>query len=129
MAVIREKRQFRVGAIGVARSSRAGVIVGEAIAESAGALSAEFFRRAAEDAQEKGIKSVAELSDQQVLTLGEDGQPQAMKAPLGFGRIATKAREQALLTRFEEELEIELGDKAKEFANKYRKSPEAFKNI
>jgi hypothetical protein len=127
MAVIREKRQFRVGAIGVARSSRAGVIVGEAIAESAGALSAEFFRRAAEDAQEKGIKSVAELSDQQVLTLGEDGQPQAMKAPLGFGRIATKAREQALLTRFEEELEIELGDKAKEFANKYRKSPEAFK--
>ena len=127
MAVIREKRQFRVGTIGVARSSRAGVIVGEAIAESAGALSAEFFRRAAEDAQEKGIKSVAELSDQQVLTLGEDGQPQAMKAPLGFGRIATKAREQALLTRFEEELEIELGDKAKEFANKYRKSPEAFK--
>ena len=127
MAVIREKRQFRVGTIGVARSSRAGVIVGEAIAESAGALSAEFFRRAAEDAQEKGIKSVAELSDQQVLTLGEDGQPQAMKAPLGFGRIATKAREQALLTRFEEELEIELSDKSKEFANKYRKSPEAFK--
>ncbi len=127
MAVIREKRQFRVGSIGVARSSRGGALIGEAIADSANQMSQRFFSLAAEEAREAGIKSVADLSDAQVLTLGEDGQPEAMKAPKGFGRIASKAREQALLTRFEEELEIELADKAKELSNKYRKSPEAFK--
>ena len=63
MAVIREKRQFRVGSIGVARSSRGGAIIGEAISDSAGELSRRFFNRAAEDAREAGVKSVADLSD------------------------------------------------------------------
>lgn len=127
MAVIREKRQFRVGPIGIARASRGGEIIGEAIAESANQLSRRFFERAAEEAKEKGIESVAELTDAEVLTIGEDGKPEAFKAPLHFGRIATKAREQALLTRFQEELQIELSDKARELGLKYNKSPEAFK--
>lgn len=43
MAVKRETRQFKVGPIGVARSSRSGAIIGEAVADSANALSDIFI--------------------------------------------------------------------------------------
>lgn len=127
MAVKRETRQFKVGTIGVARSSRAGAIVGEAVAQSANAMSQIFYERAAENAKQRGIDSVAALSDEEVLTLGEDNQPISIKPPKLFGRIASKAREQALLNRFETEIELELSDKAKELAVKFRNSPEGFK--
>tara|TARA_R100000231_G_scaffold115860_1_gene86289 strand:+ start:3507 stop:6863 length:3357 start_codon:yes stop_codon:yes gene_type:complete len=127
MAVLREKRQFKVGTIGVARSSRGGAILGEAIAESANALNQQFYERAAQNAQERGIKSVEQYSPEEITTLGEDGLPTVLKPPKGFGRIASKAREQALLNRFESEIELELTDKAKEFANKFRRNPEGYK--
>ena len=125
---IKESRQFKVGPVGVARSSKGGAIIAESVARSANQMSSIFFERAAEDAREAGIKSVAELSDAEVLTLSEDGQPESIKAPRGFGRIATKAREQALLNRFETEISLELTDKAKELSTKFRNSPEAFKS-
>ena len=125
---IKESIQFKVGPIGVARSSKGGAIIAESVAQSANQMSSIFFERAAEDAREAGIKSVAELSDAEVLTLSEDGQPESIKAPRGFGRIATKAREQAFLNRFETEISLELTDKAKELSTKFRNSPEAFKS-
>ena len=128
MAMIKESRQFKVGTVGVVKSSRGAAIRADAIARSANQMSSIFFERAAEDAREAGIKSVAELSDAEVLTLGEDGQPESIKAPRGFGTIATKAREQALLNRFETEIGLELTDKAKEFSTKFRNSPEGFKS-
>jgi len=127
MAPKRETRQFKVGPVGVARSSRAGVIIGEAVADGANALNAEFYKRAAEDARERGIKSVEQYSSAEITTLGEDGLPTVFEAPRSLGRIASKAREQALLNRFETEIELELTDKAKEFANKFRRSPDAYK--
>lgn len=127
MAPKKETRQFKVGTIGVARSSRAGVIIGETVAEGANALNAQFYKRAAEDARERGIKSVEQYSSSEITTLGEDGLPTVFKAPRSLGRIASKAREQALLNRFETEIELELTDKAKEFANKFRRNPEGYK--
>ena len=127
MAPKKETRQFKVGPIGVARSSRAGVIVGEAVADGANALNAEFYKRAAENARKRGIKSVEQYSSSEITTLGEDGLPTVFEAPRSFGRIASEAREQALLNRFETEIELELTDKAKEFSNTFRRSPEGYK--
>ena len=128
MAVKRETRQFKVGTIGVARSSRAGAIVGEAVAQSANALNEIFYKRAAENAERRGIESVGKLTDEQVLALDPaTGLPEAYDAPKGFGRIASNARRKALATRFETEIDIEINEKAKEFRVKYRNSPEAFK--
>ena len=59
---IKESRQFKVGPVGVARSSKGGAIIAESVARSANQMSSIFFERAAEDAREAGIKSVAELS-------------------------------------------------------------------
>ena len=130
MAVKRETRQFKVGPIGVARSSRSGAIIGEAVADSANALSDIFYKRAAENAERRGIESVGQLSDEEVLALDPvTGLPQAYKAPKGFGRIASNARRRALATRFETEIDVELNEKAKEFRVRYRNSPEAFKKL
>jgi hypothetical protein len=128
MAPKKETRQFKVGTIGVARSSRAGVIIGEAIADSANVVSDIFYKRAAENAERRGIESVGKLSDEEVLALDPaTGLPEAYTAPKGFGRIASNARRRALATRFETEINVELNEKAKEFRVKYRNSPEAFK--
>ena len=128
MAPKKETRQFKVGTIGVARSSRAGVITGEAIADSSNVMSNIFYKRAAENAERRGIESVGKLTDQEVLALDPaTGLPQAYKAPKGFGRIASNARRKSLATRFETEIDIELNEKAKEFRVKFRNSPEAFK--
>jgi len=125
--VIRETRQFKVGPVGVARSSRAGTITNEAIAEGANALSAKFFERAAENAEKRGIESVEQYSPEQITTLGADGRPEVYEPPRFMGRIARQAREKALLNRFQTEIEIELADKAREFSNTFRKNPEGFK--
>lgn len=128
MAPKKETRQFKVGTIGVARSSRAGAIIGEALADSANVMSNIFYKRAAENAERRGIESVGRLTDEEVLALDPaTGLPEAYKAPKGFGRIASNARRKALATRFETEIDVELNEKAKEFRVKYRNSPEAFK--
>ena len=116
MAPKKETRQFKVGTIGVARSSRAGAIVGEALADSANVMSNIFYKRAAENAERRGIESVGRLTDEEVLALDPaTGLPEAYKAPKGFGRIASNARRTALATRFETEIDVELNEKAKEF--------------
>jgi len=53
MAVIREKRQFAIGPIGIARSSSAGQIIGEQVARSANQAQQYFFRRAVETMGQK----------------------------------------------------------------------------
>ena len=94
----------------------------------ANALNAQFYKRASENARKRGIKSVEQYySSSEITTLGEDGLPTVFEAPRSFGRIASEAREQALLNRFETEIELELTDKAKEFANTFRRSPEGYK--
>ena len=125
--VIREARQFKVGPVGVARSSRAGAITNESIAKGANALSAKFFERAVENAEKRGIESVEQYSPEQITTLGADGRPEVYEPPRFMGRIARQAREKALLNRFQTEIELELSDKAKEFSNTFRKNPEGFK--
>jgi len=127
MAVIREARQFKVGPIGVARSSSAGQIVGEQVARSANQAQQYLFRRAVEDAKEAGVDSAQALEASEITALDpETGRPAAYDGPKGMGRYALKAYQSVLLSRFEQEIATEIEDKSKELALQNRRSPEAF---
>jgi hypothetical protein len=129
MAVIREKRQFAIGPIGIARSSSAGQIIGEQVARSANQAQQYFFRRAVEDAEQAGIESAQALQATEITALDPDtGRPTAYDGPKGMGRYALKAYQKVLLSRFEQEIASEIENKSKELALTHRKSPEAFKS-
>jgi len=129
MAVIREKKQFAIGPIGIARSSSAGQIIGEQVARSANQAQQYFFRRAVEDAQQAGIESAQALEDSEITALDPDtGRPKSYDGPKGMGRYALKAYQKVLLSRFEQEIASEIESKSKELALKHRRSPEAFKS-
>lgn len=129
MAVIRETKKFAVGPIGVARSSSAGQIIGEQVARSANQAQQYFFRRAVEDAEQAGIESAQALEATEVTALDpETGRPTAYDGPKGMGRYALKAYQKVLLSRFEQEIALEIENKSKELALTHRKSPEAFKS-
>lgn len=127
MAVIREQRQFKIGPIGIARASRAGVITGEAVARAGAQAQEYFFRRAVEDAQKAGVEAAGSLEASEVVALDpETGRPKLYEGPKGFGRYAQQAYQKVLLQRFEQEIGIEIEDKSKELALKFRRSPEGF---
>ena len=127
MAVIREARQFKIGPIGVARSSSAGQIVGEQVARSANQAQQYLFRRAVEDAEQAGVDSAKALEASEITALDpETGRPTAYNGPKGMGRYALKAYQNVLLSRFEQEIATEIEDKSKELALQNRRSPEAF---
>lgn len=127
MAVIREARQFKIGTIGVARSSSAGQIVGEQVARSANQAQQYLFRRAVEDAKQAGVDSAQALEASEITALDPDtGRPAAYDGPKGMGRYALKAYQSVLLSRFEQEIATEIEDKSKELALQNRRSPEAF---
>lgn len=127
MAVIREARQFKIGPIGVARSSSAGQIIGEQVAKSANQAQQYLFRRSVEDAKQAGIDSAQALEASEITALDpETGRPAAYNGPKGMGRYALKAYQSVLLSRFEQEIATEIEDKSKELALENRRSPEAF---
>lgn len=127
MAVIREARQFKIGPIGVARSSSAGQIVNEQVARSANQAQQYLFRRAIEDAEQAGVDSAQALEASEITALDpETGRPTAYNGPKGMGRYALKAYQNVLLSRFEQEIATEIEDKSKELALQNRRSPEAF---
>jgi len=128
MAVIREKRQFKIGPVGVARASRGGVIVGEAVAKAGAQAQQQLAQRAAEDAKKAGIEYAQGLERSEIIELDpETGRPKIYEGPKGFGRIAQNAYQQVLLQRFETEISTEIEDKSKELAIQFSKSPEAFR--
>ncbi len=128
MAVIREKRQFQIGPVGVARASRGGVIVGEAIAKAGAQAQQRLAQRAAEDARKAGIEYAQGLERSEIIELDPvTGRPKIYEGPKGFGRIAQNAYQQVLLQRFETEIGTEIEDKSKELAIQFSKSPEGFR--
>jgi len=127
MAMIREKREFRISPIGVARSSSAGQITGEAIARNAAKAEAVAYKRAVQDAEKRGIDLANALSGEQVMALDPStGLPEVHEGPKGLGRVAQQAYQNVLLTRFEQELGTQIDGKMKELALKYDLSPSGF---
>ncbi len=127
MAMIREKREFRISPIGVARSSSAGQITGEAIARNAAKAEAVAYKRAVQDAEAHGIDLANALSGEQVMALDPStGLPEVHEGPKGLGRVAQQAYQNVLLTRFEQELGTQIDGKMKELALRYDLSPSGF---
>lgn len=124
MAVIREQRQFSIGPIGVARASQAGTIVGEAVSNSANSMADIFFREASVQAEKRGLEAGASQSREKILTINPNtGAPEAYEPPSAFGSIASDAYQKVVMRRFEESLDDEMQNKAKELAVKYEANP------
>ena len=124
MAVIREKRQFKIGTIGVARASEGGRIVGDAIARSANTLGEMFYRDAAQAAEKAGLEAGASAEREKVITMNpETGEPEAYAAPTGMGSIATDAYQRVIMRRFQQSIQEEIQNKGKELAVRYENSP------
>lgn len=124
MAVIREKRQFKIGPVGVARASEGGQIVGKAISDSANQLAGEFFKQAAFQAEKVGEEAAASIVREQVTAIDPNtGKPQAFAPPQGFGQIATEAYQRVIMRRFQQSYDDEMQNKARELAAKYEGNP------
>jgi len=124
MAVIREKRQFKIGPVGVARASEGGQIVGKAISNSANQLAGEFFKQAAFQAEKVGEEAAASIIREQVTAIDPNtGKPQAFAPPQGFGQIATEAYQRVIMRRFQQSYDDEMQNKARELAAKYEGNP------
>lgn len=123
MAVIREKKNFKIGTIGVARASEAGRITGQAISQSANKLGGMFFEKAAADAQKAGLKAGQSVDREEVITINpETGEPEAYAPPVGMGTIGADAYQRVVMKRFQQSMEDEIRNKGKQLAAKYKGS-------
>lgn len=124
MAVIRERRNFQIGPIGVARAPQfgrgAGQITAEAITNSANQFADMFYREAAQRAEKAGIEAGRAAEREKVITINpQTGEPEAYEPPSGYGKIAAEAYERVVLRRFEQSIEEEIQNKAKELSVRY----------
>lgn len=127
MAVVREQRQFKIGTIGVNRPSRAGQMVGQAIADSAAQLEGTFFNMAVDEAKQRGIESAQAIAREDIVALDENGRPKAYKIPKLIGKYEREAYNAVLMQRFETEINLDLQKRSNELAIQFRRSPEAYK--
>lgn len=124
MAVIREKRQFQVGQIGVARASEGGRIVGQAISQSADQLADMFYRQSLQTAETAGTEAGQSVEAQKIMTINpQTGKPEAYEAPSSFGRVAAQAYQRVVERRFQQSLDEEMKTKSAEFAVRYENNP------
>ena len=129
MAVIREKRQFRIGTIGVARASQGSQIVGETIARSANALGDMFYKEAAQAAEKGGMEAGASADREKVITINpETGEPEAYAPPEGMGSIGADAYQRVVMRRFQQSIEDEIRNKGRELAARYDGSPAMYES-
>ena len=124
MAVIREKRNFRVGPIGVARADEGGRIVGEAIAQAANQSADIFFREGLRAAERVGEEAGQAADAGAVLTINpQTGQPEAYTPPAPFGTAAAEAYQRVVQRRFEQSMDDEMRTKSAELSARYENNP------
>lgn len=124
MAVIREKRQFQVGQIGVARASEGGRIVGQAISQAADQFASTFYREGLQVAETTGVEAGQAAERERIMTINpQTGQPEAYAPPAPFGRVAAEAYQRVVERRFQESLDEEMKTKSAELAARYEDNP------
>lgn len=120
MAVIREKRQFGIGRIGVARASQGGRILGESISRSANSIGDMLYRQAAVEAEKAGVAAAQSVAREKLITLNpQTGKPEAYDAPSGMGSIGTDAYQRVIVRRFQQSIEDEIKNKGAELSARY----------
>ena len=126
MPVIRERNNFAIGPIGVARvsagvsGSNAAGTVANAVSAGANQMADMFFRQGAQAAEKTGLEQGAAIAQEKVLAIDpKTGEPVAYDAPQGFGTIAQEAYQRVVLSRFQTGIEQEIKIKAQELAVKH----------
>ena len=120
MPVIREKKNFSIGPVGVTRASEAGRITGQAITQSANQMGEMFFQKAAKQAEEFGLKEGASVDREQVIAINpQTGEPEAYEPPQGLGSIGADAYQRVVMTRFQRSIEDEIRNKGQELAVRF----------
>lgn len=126
MSIIREKNQFAIGPIGVARTaapvegSNAAGTIAESVYRSANQMSEMFFRRAAQKAEKAGLETAAGVARTDIMLIDPaTGAPKAYEPPKGMGLIAQEAYQRVISTRFQAAIEDEIKLKATELSIKY----------
>jgi hypothetical protein len=126
MSIIREKNQFAIGPIGVARiaapieGSNAAGTIADAVYRSANQMSEMLFRRGAQKAEKAGLESGASANAADIMLIDPaTGAPKAYEPPQGMGLIAQEAYQRVIATRFQSAIEDEIKLKATELAIKY----------
>lgn len=126
MAIIRERRQFSAGPIGVVRASSAGEIVGQGISNFAGTVGGIMYQEAAKKAKKVGAETALGAEREDIITIDPStGKPVAYEVPDTFGAIAADAYQNVVLDRFQSSINEEIKLKAKELASKYE-DPQTF---
>tara|TARA_R110001632_G_scaffold17412_1_gene55198 strand:- start:4585 stop:8457 length:3873 start_codon:yes stop_codon:yes gene_type:complete len=120
MPVIREKKNFSIGPVGVTRASEAGRITGQAITQSANQIGSMLFEKAAKKAEEFGLKEGASVDREQVIAINpQTGEPEAYEPPQGLGSIGADAYQRVVMTRFQRSIEDEIRNKGQELAVRF----------
>lgn len=126
MAIIREKRQFGIGPIGVARvsggvpGSNAAGTIAAAVNDSANQMADMFFRAGAREAEKAGTEQGSAVEREQIMAIDPvTGAPKAYEPPKGFGKIAQDAYQRVVMSRFQASIEEEIKLKARELAVRY----------
>ena len=124
MAVIREKRQFQIGTIGVARASEGGRIVGQAISQAADQFADIFYREGLQRAERVGTEAGQAAESERIMTINpQTGQPEAYTPPAPFGRVAAEAYQRVVERRFQQSMDDEMKAKSAELAARYEDNP------
>ena len=116
MAVVKETKQFRIGAIGIARASEGGGIIGRQAEETFSGLAKLAYERAAVNAEKTGM----EAAQAAIIIDPETGMPTPLKAPKGYGTIAADAFNRIAQNRFQNSIDSEIKVKGFELSNKYK---------
>lgn len=124
MAVIREKRQFQIGPVGVARADTGGRYTAQQMINSGNELSSMLFQKMAQKAEKAGLEAGQAVERQKVVAIDPNtGKPEAYEAPSSFGSIASEAYQRVVMTRFQSSIEDEMQNKARELAAQYESNP------
>ena len=124
MPVIREKKNFSIGPVGVTRASEAGRITGQAITQSANQIGTMLFEKAAVDAEKAGLELGQSADREQIIAINpQTGEPEAYEPPEGMGTIAADAYQRVVMTRFQRSVEDEIRNKASELSLRFEENP------
>lgn len=131
--VIRQRRETRIGPVGVVRTNSGTDTLGNAIKNAADQLSNRYYKIAAAKAKKTGQLQAAEVNLERITTLDENTlMPQALKVADQMGNIQREAFENAILLRFEGALADDISAKKAELMARVapnRNAPQQFEQL
>jgi len=133
MPVIREERRYSIGRVGVARTYTGGNVqnnaatTGAAIAQGADEIAGLLYREGARLAEKAGVEMGSAAERQSILTINpETGAPEAYESPGNFGTIASEAYQRVVMSRFQADMEEEIKNRGRLYAEQYRGNIEGY---